>query len=204
MGLGGSGKENVEAIAFLALLLTFSFSFYAFVTRPIACFPGDIGTTKCPVSTPFANLNTDPSPGVFTFGLNGFGTPNTVCTNIGTFGLTLTSKSIVLVWGEYSAETGNGTVTYMTVFVDYDTTPFTVAAGTVAPCTVSATEAFIGSPTLYIPAPNTPVFFTQAFTFNVTLAPGTGYFGMELTANVNVKVSQFGIGASGIYARAMP
>jgi len=54
-GLGGSSQErrrNLEAIAFLALILTFSsVSFFSLVTRPISCFPGDIGTVKCPITT---------------------------------------------------------------------------------------------------------------------------------------------------------
>lgn len=49
MGLaGGDNKRNTQAIAIFALLLSFaSFSFVNLVTRPIACFPGDIGTAKC-------------------------------------------------------------------------------------------------------------------------------------------------------------
>lgn len=52
MGLaGGDNKRNTQAIAIFALLLSFaSFSFVNLVTRPVACFPGDIGTSKCPVS----------------------------------------------------------------------------------------------------------------------------------------------------------
>lgn len=54
MGLaGGDNRRNIEAIALLALFLSFSsFSFYNLVTKPVACFPGDIGSPKCPVSFP--------------------------------------------------------------------------------------------------------------------------------------------------------
>lgn len=51
MGLaGGDTKRNIEAIALFALFLSFSsFSFINLVTRPVACFPGDIGFIKCPL-----------------------------------------------------------------------------------------------------------------------------------------------------------
>jgi len=50
MSLAGSDNQrNLQAIALLALFLSFSsFSFINLVTRPVACFPGDIGTIKCP------------------------------------------------------------------------------------------------------------------------------------------------------------
>jgi len=49
---GGDNRRNLEAIALLALFLSFStFSFVNLVTRPVACFPGDIGSSKCPITT---------------------------------------------------------------------------------------------------------------------------------------------------------
>ncbi len=53
MGLAGSDNQrNVEAIALLALFLSFStFSLYNLTNKPVACFPGDIGTVKCPITT---------------------------------------------------------------------------------------------------------------------------------------------------------
>jgi len=52
MSLAGTDNHrNVAAIAMLALFLSFSsFSLYNLTTRPVACFPGDIGSAKCPVS----------------------------------------------------------------------------------------------------------------------------------------------------------
>lgn len=49
MSLAGTDNHrNVAAIALLALFLSFSsFSLYNLTTRPVACFPGDIGTSKC-------------------------------------------------------------------------------------------------------------------------------------------------------------
>lgn len=49
---GGDSERNIQAIALFALLLSFaSFSFVNLVTRPVACFPGDIGTPKCPLTS---------------------------------------------------------------------------------------------------------------------------------------------------------
>ena len=52
MGLAGSDNQrNIEAIALLALFLSFStFSLYNLTNKPVACFPGDIGTSKCPIT----------------------------------------------------------------------------------------------------------------------------------------------------------
>jgi hypothetical protein len=48
---GGDNQRNIAAVALLALFLSFSsFSLYNLTTRPVACFPGDIGTSKCPVN----------------------------------------------------------------------------------------------------------------------------------------------------------
>src|SRR5438876_6193516 len=61
-GLGGNPsdrKRNLEAISFLALLLSFgSVSLFSLVTKPVACFPGDIGTDKCPFSATVVNAVT--------------------------------------------------------------------------------------------------------------------------------------------------
>lgn len=47
---GGDSKRNIEAIALLALLLTIStFSLINLTSKTVACFPGDIGTIKCPL-----------------------------------------------------------------------------------------------------------------------------------------------------------
>jgi hypothetical protein len=49
---GSDNQRNISAIALLALFLSFSsFSFVNLVVRPVACFPGDIGTSKCPLNT---------------------------------------------------------------------------------------------------------------------------------------------------------
>ena len=58
MSLGGHNGRNLEAIAFLALILSFSsFSFISIVSKQVACFPGDIGSTKCPVSAVCNTVN---------------------------------------------------------------------------------------------------------------------------------------------------
>jgi hypothetical protein len=51
LGLAGEDNQrNISAIALLALFLSFSsFSLYNLTTKPVACFPGDIGTVKCPL-----------------------------------------------------------------------------------------------------------------------------------------------------------
>jgi hypothetical protein len=56
---GGDNERNISAIAVLALFLSFSsFSVVNLVTRPVACFPGDIGTSKCPLSGGGTSLGT--------------------------------------------------------------------------------------------------------------------------------------------------
>ena len=58
MSIAGDKGRNLEAVAFLALLLSFSsFSFITIVSKQVACFPGDIGTLKCPVSNPSSVSN---------------------------------------------------------------------------------------------------------------------------------------------------
>lgn len=62
MGLAGHQSErNVHAIAYLALILSFSaFSFFTITVHPVACFGGDIGTNKCPIS-PNSNCASPPA-----------------------------------------------------------------------------------------------------------------------------------------------